>query len=252
VRPQGRPMRRKAFTLIEILTVIAIIAILVTLLTLGIRHLTTSGRQKVTETALHNLSSMLAARQMSGGVQDINQLFSTPEWTQATGLTGKLGVSGEAATLSASLAQQSGTNGVIVPTSPLGATVLVMSKLKAIPENARTIAALPADSVKSISVAVAQTNPPVVITAPILLDGWGHPILYVPPGGVVGLFKVGDNGMVQGMPAKTSPDGRGFWMSADADGYFGIMPGSNGVVGNPPPDADDKAAADDNLYSFES
>src|SRR5689334_13171626 len=76
-------MRRKAFTLIEILTVIAIIAILVTMLTLGITHLTKTGKEKVTQTALHNLSSMLAARQMTGGVQDINSLFTATEWTAA-------------------------------------------------------------------------------------------------------------------------------------------------------------------------
>jgi prepilin-type N-terminal cleavage/methylation domain-containing protein len=243
-------MRRKAFTLIEILTVIAIIAILVTLLTLGISHLNKTGKEKVTQTALHNLQSMLATRQLTGGLQDINQLYSCAGWTsQGAQPAGKLGVSGDASNMAASVIQGPS---FVEPTSPLGATVLVMNKIKGIPDNARMIAALPGNAVTSFTVQVPQTNPPVVITAPVLLDGWGHPILYVPPGGAVGLFKVGDNGQVQGMPVKTSPDGKGYWMSAGADGYFGIMPGSNGMVGNPPPDADDKAAADDNVYSFES
>ena len=72
-----------------------------------------------------------------------------------------------------------------------------------------------------------------------------------PPGGLIGVYITGDNGRPQAI-TKTSPDGRGFWVSAGPDGVFGILPGGNGVVGTPNPDADDIAGGDDNVYSFEN
>jgi len=239
--------RRKSFTLIEILSVIAIIAVLVGILVFGIKHIGNTARVRTTHVAMQNLQNMLAERQMAGGLQDVNQIFTAQAWTTAGQPAGKLGISGDASTLTAALAQ--GAN-AIEAQNQLGATLLVMNKLKAIPANAKMLAALPADATKLVGVQVAGTNPPTAIQAPVMLDGWGHPILYVPGGGLVGIFVTGDSGKPQAKSI-SSPDGRGFWVSAGADGYFGLNPGSNGVVGNPPPDADDVAAGDDNIYSFE-
>ncbi len=72
------------------------------------------------------------------------------------------------------------------------------------------------------------------LTVPVLLDGWGNPIIFV-PGGILGYQPGSASGMltaggIQGTQVK-SPDGRPFWASAGPDGDF--------------------SKGDDNLYSFE-
>jgi hypothetical protein len=87
-----------------------------------------------------------------------------------------------------------------------------------------------------------------VSTVPVLLDGWGNPIIFVPSGilgvplntanlnaqGKVipgsGAMESGTGGSAMPIQAK-SPDGRPFWASAGPDGDFSL--------------------GDDNMYSFE-
>ena len=76
--------------------------------------------------------------------------------------------------------------------------------------------------------------------APVLLDGWGNPIIYVPPGGIVVQLKgqptmslVRSTGTTSFTPGSSPPlksGDRPFWASAGPDGNF-----DNG---------------DDNVYSF--
>ena len=87
-------------------------------------------------------------------------------------------------------------------------TTTVMTRLVAIPKNKDAIANLPTKMVK------AGSNPPV------LLDGWGNPIVYVPK-----------TGLTSGGKTITHPEGRPFWAS----------PGPDGDINTP----------DDNIYSFE-
>jgi type II secretory pathway pseudopilin PulG len=71
-------------------------------------------------------------------------------------------------------------------------------------------------------------------TVPVLLDGWGNPIIFV-PGGVLGdgAMPADTGSLIAGGNSTTakSPDGRPFWASAGPDGNF--------------------STGDDNLYSFE-
>jgi hypothetical protein len=87
-------------------------------------------------------------------------------------------------------------------------------------------------------------------TVPVLVDGWGNPIIFV-PGGVLGSgaalsagptppagYPIHGSGAIASNPGSNglsiqarSPDGRPFWASAGPDGDF--------------------SAGDDNMYSFE-
>jgi len=96
--------------------------------------------------------------------------------------------------------------------------------------------------------AVNDVIPNQMITVPVLLDGWGNPIIFVPSGllGVApnaanlnpnGTVLPGSGAMQSGSGSSAitiqvkSPDGRPFWASAGPDGDF--------------------SQGDDNMYSFE-
>ena len=57
-----------------------------------------------------------------------------------------------------------------------------------------------------------------------MLDGWKNPIIYVPSGGMTGVFVGGTPGATSGVKGayKTvyAIDGRPFWASAGPDGSF--------------------------------
>jgi hypothetical protein len=193
---------------------------------------------------------MVADRdRVGGGAKALNAVFNSSGWAAAANPNGQMGAPGDASNLPPPLL----TQGASAPEAQnaTGATLLVMNMIKAMPDNARTLNGLPSNATRSFTGVVANTNPLVAITAPFMLDGWGHPILYVPPGGLIGVYVLGNDGRPEAR-LKSAPDGRGFWVSAGPDGYFGILPGPNGQVGNPAPDADDIAGGDDNVYSFEN
>jgi len=89
-------------------------------------------------------------------------------------------------------------------------------------------------------------QPPATVTyPPVVLDGWGNPIIFVPASGLYDIYTglvyvnvtiVGTNhisftgSLVSVNKPVTAPDGRPFWVSAGPDGNF--------VLG------------DDNIYSF--
>jgi prepilin-type N-terminal cleavage/methylation domain-containing protein len=81
---------------------------------------------------------------------------------------------------------------------------------------------------------VAQPQPPndgfwlastVDATVPVMIDGWGNPIIFVPSGALGNVTAGGGTGTMK------SPDGRPFWASAGPDGIM--------------------SQGDDNMYSFE-
>jgi hypothetical protein len=91
---------------------------------------------------------------------------------------------------------------------------------------------------------------------PVLLDGWGNPILFVPSGGLTDAFAESN---IQTPPGPPSPAKlvvsseivdlrRPFFASAGPDGIFGREPGSDGSLDT----ADDIMGGDDNIYSFEN
>jgi len=134
----------------------------------------------------------------------------------------------------------------------LGIYYGIMTKLAIVPGNVASLAKLPSNAVTTVAsnagsytasypggtVNLVNSNPP-----PVILDGWGNPILFCPGSGLVtsvnppitvgGLTNVYLNttsGSSHGPSTITSPDGRPFWVSAGPDGDF--------------------AKGDDNIYSF--
>ena len=89
------------------------------------------------------------------------------------------------------------------------------------PKNKQAVAQLPSKQILLDS--TGQAIPLSATVGPVLLDGWGNPIIYVPSAGI----KVTLNGQAVTI---TAPDKQGFWASAGPDGDF--------------------SSADDNVYSF--
>jgi type II secretory pathway pseudopilin PulG len=151
-------------------------------------------------------------------------------------------------------------------------TQMVMARLMAIPANRTAIGQLPANSfllwplsasptVGTIGNALqfqqVQVGPPAryVFNPPLLLDGWGNPIIYVPPAGLSGVnFKnqtppSGDTAWVV-----TSIRVRGSYKNGitnPSDPHYGnFEPGAAGFWASAGPDGD-FTKGDDNIYSFE-
>ena len=84
----------------------------------------------------------------------------------------------------------------------------------------KMLSALPSNATRMVIAPVAGANPARTLTAPVLLDAWGHPMIYVParvnnaqnPSSTGVLANVYVSG--QSQPVSISaPDGRGFWVS---------------------------------------
>jgi hypothetical protein len=133
-----------------------------------------------------------------------------------------------------------------------------MRQLKLAPAVGKMLAQLPANS----TMMVYEPNTTIAI-GPVLLDGWGHPIIFVPATGLAGIY-IGDVADARNPFRVTSvksygagtlpvaadapiPGGRPFFASAGPDGLF-VYAETNG---NMTPDAGDDGGGDDNLYSFE-
>jgi hypothetical protein len=98
------------------------------------------------------------------------------------------------------------------------------------------LAQLPADTLMS----VPPTSP---VQAPLLLDAWRNPIIFVPGGGMQGVTVTGADGN-PALRTVVAPDRKGFWVSAGPDGHF---TDTSGVALK-----DQKPYGDDNVYSFEN
>ncbi len=249
---------KAGFTLLELLVVIAIIALLMTLVTLGVRSVNKSAKDKATRTIMENLKGFLTERTNSGGMTDIYNLYNfnkntnfangQPLPTPAPDAT-PIGVPDDVKPEGSSRlpAIQAGAgNNPAQPRNEVGRTRMVMYMLRAVPMNAKMMAQLPADSF----LRPAPPNAPPFDQAPIPVDGWGNPMIFVPGGGLNGITVTGAadaSGKVQTAFHATivSPDGKGFWASAGPDGVFTDND-------NATPVANRKPYGDDNIYSFEN
>jgi prepilin-type N-terminal cleavage/methylation domain-containing protein len=205
---------RRGFTLLELLIVMAIMLVLISMLFLGLKYVTKNVKTKDTKTALTTLNTMFT------------------NYEQATHLSPN-GPAPASSGLSPSSPAWSGyiaAPGAITPdTAGVGSLALpqytesVMYLLLTIPDNKKIMDTLPSNK---------KSN--VLGATPVLLDGWGEPILFVPgypggnsPWGLSGVTTAaGSNQYI------TSPDKRPFWVSAGPDGNV--------------------ALGDDNIYSFQN
>jgi prepilin-type N-terminal cleavage/methylation domain-containing protein len=264
--PQSSVLRgggRRAFTLIEVLTVIAIILVLVGLFFGGWKKWGVTEARQLTFTRMESLNGMLAELEAAGHNQYQTQWFASPtafldasrfgniaaidlnnlgssyvppnDMLNVNGTQTTEGVScypnalsymttGSAPTTTSFVDVYAGSPPAAY-TPPYG----IMTKLMQLPNAAKELGALPASAtVSTAGPATAGLSP--TNGVPVVLDGWGNPILFVPAGGMVNVY----TNVSSGTPTKvsvTSPDGRPFWVSAGPDG--------------------DLLRGDDNLYSFD-
>jgi type II secretory pathway pseudopilin PulG len=235
-------------TLVEMLTAIGIIALLISMLVLGINFVTAKAKTDKTRTMLQNLRSMQEEFIAKGGrLRMIDESYlSTGSWQVIQREVAPVGQLIEGNPLRHP--QPNGSNPALTRTKT------VMGALVSIPDNRKIIDNLPPEAflmapVPTGSAAGTKEN---AYKPPILLDGWGNPIIYAPrrvapvpnpsspPSGITG--KPEDKDLVWGIEGLTvngepnhvfqPADGKGLWVSAGPDGDF--------------------STGDDNVYSDDS
>jgi len=219
--------RHRGFTLIELLVALAVIMILAGILFLGARYMTNSTKRNTTRSMLQNLQSMVAERQRAIGAtklrDEMNLICTTantapnaPVYDAATKINNV--EPGQDQRYPATPYVSGGP----VSNNAVGATQYLMVLLSALPANKTIIGQLPKGQFLEVK---TQGDP--AYNPPILLDGYGNPIILVPTDGIDGVSING--GAVQTISA---PNRLPFFASAGPDGDF--------------------SKGDDNLYSFEN
>jgi prepilin-type N-terminal cleavage/methylation domain-containing protein len=271
--------RYRAFTLIEVLTVVGIIAILVTLVVLGVGHISKVGREKSTHITMGNLKNLMAEYELTVGgfTRQPPYMWFTNGTTPPTMAIDiwKDGIPGNAIAIEPVYAPRNVTIAMAFPlaaNSPRYAsdavanTQLVMGMLSQVPKNKTVLSQFPSsqfmEAVPAVPSPLSRTELTVgagrAAAPPVVLDGWGNPIIFCPAGGLSGqgastaanpdsmwiggkpgdpsakaiVWKAGGALAANEIPPIQSPDHRPFWASAGPDGNF--------------------CTADDNIYSFEA
>ncbi len=198
--PLGSPRRAKAFTLIEILVVIGIILVLIGLFFVGGKVITGQAKERDTRTTLDICKTLFENYRTathltrpppagSGGTMAIttaNISANGPGNSITTSRFWTVGQEVAPGTLSNDPNDYNTPMKVSAMPQALINTALVMYALKSLPENAAILNNIPAGKTLNVSIALLSTGRGVsnIFTVPLLLDGWGNPILFVPGGGL--------------------------------------------------------------------
>jgi prepilin-type N-terminal cleavage/methylation domain-containing protein len=258
---------RRGFSLVEILVVVGILAVLITLAVVGFKVVGGVSKDKVTQTALENCKSLVNEFELTGGKELLDSGYIAASlatgtawrWEPADATTGLATDFNNVRMNTPDTIRTSGA----VETNPdtrlirervlRDETARVLKRLMNNPKNRAAIEAMPADHVMKVRFpndANLNTLPTVtngvadypatanyLIDGVVLLDGYGKPIYFVPPGGLIhvnlGYKDKGDLGdaMNYDAPGRTvrATDRRCFWASPGPDGNL--------------------TAGDDNVYS---
>jgi type II secretory pathway pseudopilin PulG len=286
--------QRRAFTLIEVMVVVGIMIILVGIVAYGLSKVTTTTKIKSTGTTLAVMKSMLAEFEVATKGLSRQPAYmwqtagGTGQWVPpgppidiwrdgnpGDGPSSATNPEPDPAKVDAgSLTKEAGARRYEMPM--VGNTQLVMGLLLQAQGNKKLMdqisptqlmEQLPGDlnaANVTITIRNAAGNANVLYTAtatnrnpspPVILDGFGNPIVFVPAGGLWNV-RVGDvtrgqvklqNGPDDLGPVR-SPDGRPFFVSAGPDGVLGFVDSN----GNNAYDPGEPAGGDDNIYSFDS
>jgi len=244
--------RRTGFTLLELLVVIGIIMVLMAMAVIGYNVVERSAAGKETKTTLADLHAMLADLDAAEGSTALpTSTYVNFSNVKVTALFGAITAAGDPDATSSDTTPlpvnqpwnigDVTTNGgdrtySSTATPPFANHVMqqtqnAMAAIMAVPANQAELSQLPS----KIIMKDGSGNP---IYPPILLDGWGNPIIYVPSSGIVVYVTAGTQ--VTPITIK-SHDGRPFFASAGPDGNFG---GTSVTSGAQP-------YGDDNVYSIE-
>ena len=191
-------MKRRAFTLIEILVAVVILVILGGLMLYAIKGTATSAKTQATRVRLENLKSMLAE-------YELKTRFAQPaSWSGG----GNLWFTIDNATPPGSLPSPGNVRADIRSgwgSDPAAITVAVsaINELKKLPSNATALGKLPASEF------IAGTS--------LMADGWGNPLIFVPGDAGLGIDRDNDGTYDVTVHA---PNDRPFWASAGPDGDF--------------------------------
>jgi prepilin-type N-terminal cleavage/methylation domain-containing protein len=273
---QRNSRRQQGFTVIELLVVLGIIAILGAIAFTAFRAMQKSAAEKRTRTMLANAAAMLAEYGANNGLKDQPPYMWTKTATKYTTADFDIWNDGDPSTLpKPTVTPATGMDPLGVFKEPMEDdltaalnsqavlnTAVVMRELKRAPSVEKMIAQLPANS--TMIVKEPSTNIPI---GPVLLDGWGHPIIFVPSTGLDLVYigdptdsrnpfrvtsvksypKTGGGSLTAAESIAPIPGARPFFASAGPDGMFSYADNNTSMS----PDAGDDGAGDDNLYSFE-
>jgi type II secretory pathway pseudopilin PulG len=210
----------QAFTTVEILVVVGILLLLVGMLFVGMRYVGRTGGVNATKTTLANARAMLTEYEVNSRLDRIYGIYPGGAMTpiDAPGLV----TEGSPA--------RDDEDGAVHETHE------VMTLLIQIPNNRAALEQMPPNRLMPDDDGVH---------APILLDAWNNPIIFVPPGGLRIYDPVDDTELM----IVQSPDNRPFFASAGPDGTFLGIYGS----GDAPAVRREKIldGAANNLYSFQ-
>jgi type II secretory pathway pseudopilin PulG len=243
--------QRRGFTLIEVLVVIGIMMTLIAILILGMRHLNATMATKETISELHICRGMLTEYETHSGMANIEtttvqvkdasapppSMFPVYQDTSATNkaFIALIDVTGDMGDRAA--------NSIRYSSNAVMRTQDVMFVLMRIPAN-RTLV----QSVQNKRILEpASGAAPAIDQGPVLLDGWGNPIIFVPAGGIH--VNIKDPANPSGPPTDYIMRSTGMFLASQlsshaslaADRPFFASAGQDG----------DFSIGEDNVYSFQ-
>jgi prepilin-type N-terminal cleavage/methylation domain-containing protein len=242
--PWGPNRSRRGFTLIELLVVIGIILVLMGLFYGGAKMITGQAKERDTRTMLETCKTMFenyrsathlsrppiiipVPRASIGWCNLSGSAGHTPQqfWTLAQEDAPDIGHMPD-------ISQNPHTYNLPTPASmdpALLNTICVMYTMESIPENKTILNNIPPGKILNV---VFPTAAGVTMSVPLLLDGWGNPILFVPCGGF-GLNKpnVSSGSFPYSTPGVVCLDGVNYGVVTSS----GVVTSASTFISSPPP-----------------